>query len=487
MPSEEEDLDETDTYVLLATSDTLTASWLARDSESGIQTIKIGVGVARGDTSVTNGFVILNSGETHTTLHDLKMLYFKEEFPVYYYVSVKALNKAGLESNVMYSRPIKILHENVPGTVYDGRQAMQDNVYTRDKTSIGISFSGFESQTCNIIGYEWAVGTEPYLTDILTFTDYGIVMLNESEGHAQISLELYESQTYYATVRARTGQMCKQEFIMSVSDGITLDSNGPDISVYVNDNKYTSQQVVHQMKSIYQKITKNIDISWSVTDMSGIDIESWSVGSLPEREDIHDVTISKLHKIPLNSVSLNTGTANFVTIRAKDKAGNTAVLTSPAIIADMSVPEVKGFSCTKVLSSADSLLKCKWSLVADRESPITSLSYGISSSPLALDVLNFTDISVERRTWFRNIGSYIVNTDTEKIYMALKIQNAADHVFITEETAVIDRTPPIKGTIQIITRETFTSSNITTRCQVSEQNIEIEVKGFKDEESGLSR
>ena len=70
---------------------------------------------------------------------------------------------------------------------------------------MAITFSGFESPACGISSYEWALGSEPGWSDILPFSSVGIVMLNESNGHAQAHLQVHHGQIIYASVRAHTG------------------------------------------------------------------------------------------------------------------------------------------------------------------------------------------------------------------------------------------------------------------------------------------
>ena len=116
----------------------------------------------------------------------------------------------------------------VAGVVFDGRTLYHDEVYTTDRTSLAGSFYGFESDTCNIQGYEWAVGTEAFGTNILTYTNYGVVMEDESHGYMQVHTELFENSVYYITVRAITG--CRDEYIVASSNGITLDTKSPTVT-----------------------------------------------------------------------------------------------------------------------------------------------------------------------------------------------------------------------------------------------------------------
>jgi hypothetical protein len=79
-----------------------------------------------------------------------------------------------------------------------------NNVYiffhTHHRASISLTFSGFESEACGIVGYEWGVGTCPFATDVLPYSSQGLVLLDfdpekGQRGFAQAHLMLYEGQT----------------------------------------------------------------------------------------------------------------------------------------------------------------------------------------------------------------------------------------------------------------------------------------------------
>ena len=77
-------------------------------------------------------------------------------------------------------------------------------------TSVGITFEGFESPACGIRSYEWALGSEPGWSDVLPYSPVGVVMHNDSHGHAQTHLQLEHGQLMYASVRAHTGKQVEQ-------------------------------------------------------------------------------------------------------------------------------------------------------------------------------------------------------------------------------------------------------------------------------------
>ena len=111
----------------------------------------------------------------------------------------------GVHSEVLTSRPIHVYGENTPGIVYDGRELYVDKDYSTDTITVAMSFQGFASPACGIRGYEWSLGSEPGYSDILPYTSYGIVMLNESHAIAEIHLPSSHGQEIYASVRAHTG------------------------------------------------------------------------------------------------------------------------------------------------------------------------------------------------------------------------------------------------------------------------------------------
>ena len=112
---------------------------------------------------------------------------------------------AGALSEVIRSKPIHVYGENVAGVVYDGRDVFTDIDYTQDTLTVAISFQGFDSPACGIRAYEWALGTQPGYSDVMPFTSYGIVMVNESHAVAEVHLPNQHGDVIFASVRAHTG------------------------------------------------------------------------------------------------------------------------------------------------------------------------------------------------------------------------------------------------------------------------------------------
>lgn len=117
MPDEEEEIE--DGFVHHANSKSIRISWTGDDPESNIKRYYVAIETSQGDTSVTAGYIDMDtqiSADIETTL-----LAYIESGNIYY-AKVKAENGAGILSNPLSSKPIKILKGNKPGLIYDGRE-----------------------------------------------------------------------------------------------------------------------------------------------------------------------------------------------------------------------------------------------------------------------------------------------------------------------------------------------------------------------------
>jgi hypothetical protein len=86
----------------------------------------------------------------------------------------------------------------IAGIVGDGLSG--DLVVQVDTASLSANWSGFTDAETGIMRYEWAIGTSPGATDVLSFTDVGTATSATVSG-----LSLVVGTTCYATVRATNG------------------------------------------------------------------------------------------------------------------------------------------------------------------------------------------------------------------------------------------------------------------------------------------
>ena len=373
------------------------AYWYGVDAESGIIAYQVAVGTSPLASDITSGW--LNMGEKESGYIDGLRLNVTEETGDYYWLSVRATNGAGVMSSPMSSKKIKVLKENVPGQVYDGRLAYVDSVYQKDLTSISITFKGFDSVACGIVSYEWAIGSKSGYSDVLPYTSDGVVMRNATHAVAQVNMEL-ESKQYFADVRAKTGHACHADYIVSSSDGIVIDHTQPTTWL----TRYGEHANPQSDKVLYQISADILELRWNASDsQTGIKNSRWMIGTLPGLNDFSPGNTTTDRFIQFGDVRLVDGQTTFVTIKSTDEADNTGVYHSAPLTVDQSFPVVQGLSCNNVLSKKMLVLKCAWSYSVDNESAIAYNEIGIGTDPEKDDVLPFQRLPFYKLTFEHNM------------------------------------------------------------------------------------
>lgn len=392
---------------------------------------------------------------------------------------MKAINGAGLESPIGKSKKILVQKANIPGVVFDGRNRFTDDMYTIDHTSIAASFHGFESERCNIVSYDWAIGTSEYGTDIQTFTKYGLVMLNDTHGQCQIHTELFEDTTYYITVRAVTG--CNDEYILSSSDGITLDRNPPTIIFEEIESNDTSTSIVNGV--MYQASTDTLALSSNVTDKHSIASVQYALGSLPLLDDLHPFTDN--FEDLTSVVTLMPGSTTFITTNTSDRAGNINVTSSLAIIADNTSPTIHDLDCIKHLSKRKSILTCEWKIVQEYESVVDNIVVSLGTDSSTFDILDNYNVVKGTYTFERDLNDPINTSNITSVFVQIKISNVIGQQKIYGRTVIVDRTPPQAERLDVVTSIGTHKVTEHQKCQLPRSYVELELHGAFDEESGI--
>ena len=463
------------------------ASWGGYDHESNIHGFHVAVGIAPGDASVTNGF--RDYGPVSSAYIDDIVLGDSNNGTLYY-VSVKARNNAGAFSTVEVSKPIYVYEENVAGQVFDGRQLFQDQDYSIDKSSIGMSFMGFESAACGIRSYEWALGSHAGYSDITPFSSFGLVMRNSTHGQAELHLPLEHGMTVFVTVRAHTGYKCHEAFIESSSDGMTIDLKTPEVTI----ETIGIFERVHgsDVLNVYQQDADSIIMEWNSTDESGISNEVWMAGSLPYLSDIVNKTIQENGKVPIGDVSVGSGETVFFTISTIDNSGNQIDTVSPSITIDTSPPVIeRDLECTKFISSVYPFVTCTWSDPLDMESPITNVSIGIGRYQFDDSVVEFVSLSHGTTEYTINLESAL-NTIGPSLFkdhlvVTLKAINIVHLIAASFARVISDETPPVPGIIEVTTPVNPSESISARVCQMSTTTMQLHIKDFKEGESSIER
>lgn len=454
-------------------------TWSPSDSESGIKECRACI-VFDGSTNCSSSLSDIRTvvGPPFTTVFDnITFDVSNDTRKVLYRAYIEAINNAGASSGVVASKPFIVLKANVAGTVTDGTLP-SDVDFSNDKSSVSTTFSGFESEACGIDGYEWGVGSTPFATDIVPYTDYGLVVDGEGVGFSNIHIALGETRSYFSSVRAITGYNCHEKYIVASSDGFTVDTTPPIITFQVGNHKVTSRDVVYQTQG------DSFKIKWTAVDSSGLNASLLTVRIFDIAPYTESVLAISNEPLPLSS-SLSSGDTLFSTILLKDTAGNEVIHALPVLTVDSTPPLFVGVNCTEEVSIASSHVTCSWLTVEEAESALQTIQLGVGSEPSTPDLVNMTAVPIYSQKWTYDTGSIISSRDITVFYVIVWAVNVAGLEAKSSVKVVIDVTPPSIASVSIVTSADGRPHSAT--CQTSEDYIEVLVVGLKDEESTISR
>ncbi|VDI79784.1 Hypothetical predicted protein [Mytilus galloprovincialis] len=503
--------DVVDGFVLQADTTGIKVAWAADDPQSGIVQFKVAVGTTKvfgkeKDIYIPDSTLQLTDLTTYT--------------PVYY-VSVKAENGAGQESNPvtstpivvvdedkradedkpgMYDRdtvsgqesnpvtstPIVVVDEDMPGLVIDGAEGTDGNTlvlnedldYQLDFSTTTLQFNGFESHLHGVVDYEWAVGTTPGGEDVMSYTTHGLVHSEEedvvgngisSSGFAQANLQLKPETKYYSSVRAVTNA---GNVLESVSDGFLIDTTPPEVTLDRLTDKDAYE--VERETSIYQTTIDILSAQWHYSDEeSGIKRAWFSVGTYPFGADVAPVTevniTSNLQSsVPLSTVIPDiTGKPNIISVFAENKAGAQCKVTLDSVIIDVSPPSQGVVSCPEYVGDKVPV-KCSWTGFHDKESPIKEFQISLGSQQGLSDV--FTNRVVNGHTFSYSINDADELMTYEKFYYVTvtAVNTVGLQTYGFSGPVAIDTTPPDSG--RVIDLHTTYRMDVTDNAATVQMN-----------------
>ncbi|CAG2236309.1 unnamed protein product [Mytilus edulis] len=477
-------------YVWQADTNGIKAAWQASDHQSGIISFKIAVGSTSGGDEVKSWTDIGLKKETYVDGLSLGVSDIDTKTPVYY-VSLVAINGAGLESSPVTSTPIVVVESDRPGIVIDGTDNTDhdpvseigvDIDYQSDISTLSVQYTGFESHLHGVIDYEWAVGTTPGGQDVTTFSSDGILHIEEqniagdgisSSGYAQVNAQLEPGKTYYSTIRGITNA---GNIIESVSDGITVDVLPPNIILdRLSDNNAIDGDI-GPSSSMYKSTADSLSALWHFNDTDSEVTRAWySVGTYPYAEDISprtEVNISSTQSSYLEVASVKpdiSGKPNIISIWAEDKAGMIGRTTFGSVIIDTSKPETGYVSCPEYIGMESPIL-CSWSEFLDEESPIQKFIITLGSEQ------GFSDIFETNLSGF--LSSYTIKGANYQLdhgslcFATVTAVNSVDmETYAFSGPISIDTTPPKHG--KVVDLHTVYRINVNDNSQTVAMNAKI--------------
>ncbi|HEX3044916.1 MAG TPA: S8 family serine peptidase [Bacillota bacterium] len=290
----------------------LAANWTpSADPESGVVKYYYAIGTAPGLTDVkgwTDNGLKTTAGRTGLNL----------THGVTYYISVKAINGAGLDSGISASngQTVDTTPPALISTVNDGSGA--DSQFTRFTTQLSANWTPSADPESGVNKYFYAIGTAPGLTDVKGWTDNG---LKTTAGRTDLNLT--HGVTYYFSVKAVNGAGVFSE--ITSSNGQMVDATPPLPVSVVNDGSTIGVDIDTTTSSA------QLSANWAAT----MDTESYviayfyAIGTAPGLNDVVDWTNNGLNtKFTKTGLSLAGGQTYYVSVKAMNVMGGMSTVTS---------------------------------------------------------------------------------------------------------------------------------------------------------------
>ncbi|KAK7460765.1 hypothetical protein BaRGS_00038812, partial [Batillaria attramentaria] len=393
-----------------------------------------------------------------------------------YVALLKVTNGAGL---VTLAQSEAFVVDGSPpdlGAVFNGDSSTTDHtIYSSELGVYRVSWSGFSDSHSGLDNYRVGLGSQPRESDIEPFIYVGL------QTSFVWKRDFEQGKKYYVTVEA-----CNKAGVCGVasSSSMIFDNSPPTAGhVTVGFDGHHSRFLGHN---------SSLPVQWIGFSDPQTDIQdfSWCVGRAPEKCDVIPFTQTMLSRATLSTgVTLPTATPLYVTVRAKNPLGMTAVGTSDSFKVDVTPPEMVTAPC--FVNPHDgkpmdrnydrSVMRLQWKF-RDPDSSVVSNTVNIRSQltgRLVADPITVTD------------GSGItvlldedhLLTDGDNYWATVTACNGAGLCSTkSSHMLLIDSTPPTVGSFESPLKWFKTRAISNTRT-----HINISWQGFTDAESDIDK
>ena len=307
------------------------------------------------------------------------------------------------------------------------------------------------------IYYEYAIGIDPKLSDVLDWTIIGFDTFKVVN-----DLELKNSTKYLFSVRGKNEQ---GESATITTDGVFIDWEKPKV-----------ESVTEWKTDLdwFGPSTPGVVVA-NATDNGGIAKYEYSIGITEGDSSMVDWTPSDSNVVHLDVSHLVENVTYYSNTRVTDYVGFTATGSSNGFKMDISAPEIGKVSIGDEYQADTSQVTYVWSDFTDAQSGIGDYHFSLGTTPDGQDVLprksfgldaNFTSVAI-------TIGNLSLQEDLTYYGTIYAIDRVGNESFRISEGLTIDRTGPGDGTVADGSDEDRDYANDTL-------NISVNWYGFKD-------
>ena len=453
---------------LISTSEgSLSATWRCTDPETSLASVEIAFGLQPGETEVMN-FTTIPVDHTSFTIRRNLRLGFR------YFATVRCTNKVGLKS-VAFSDGV--VFDNTPPTVV----YVEDGAYQSSTRNVTVKFKFIDAESA-VQQYRVKVWRRRGLSSLIDV--YGSLAFKSTVTTVtlQLTKQLTSGASYYVNVTGVNGVSLETTV---QSDGFIVDTTPPLCSpVWDGKGDY-----LHDVE--YAPSSSKRAISWVCYD-SESPIVGYRFSVKNMRTNGYVIPFYVL-KTPVNSsgsafitgggrilANYEEGQSYTVGIEALNSVGLKTVNWTNGVAIDSTPPVVKNLKLT--FDPKNDSLKAEWT-VRDDQSGVTSVTWGLGTTPDKNDVKNFTDVSLLTTSILvSNVPLKLGRTYYLRLFA---VNNAGLSSTTSSNGVVIDRTAPTAGYVSA--QYVFPPNYDRNKNEVPGCIFVVAWTGFTDPESGIKR
>ncbi|EDO42273.1 predicted protein [Nematostella vectensis] len=369
-----------------------------------------------------------------------------------YYVTVIATNGAGEETRVTSDGVTIDTTPPTTGVVLDGNQD-SDVEYVLGDSNIEGHWKSFVDAESGIKSYEVAICEAK---DILNCPQL-YMSVNLATNFSVTGIDLDSGMMYIIKVRATNMAGLQSE---AQSNGFTIDFSAPVarsawVGLGMTEEKYSGSD--------------HLNARWLQfsDDESGIAYYEVCVGIPSSDCNVTDfLNVGLTTNYTITGLGLTNGHMYHVTVRGTNRVGQTAQVTTKAVLVDVTAPEVIDpvynntnssnnpspyvrFSCTEELLSVD------WDEFEDPESGLRRYDWCVGKRTDACDVVEMKSAALDT---YANAITEEIRTGTQ-LFAQVNVMNNAGHVthLVSKPCVVITAIPKV---VEVIDLENINSTNM---------------------------
>ena len=388
---------------------------------------------------------------------------------VRYFVSVYAVNHAGIKSSTVTSDGVMIdVDVPVATRIVDGLGKHDLNYSTTD-VLLSAHWVPFFDKTSGMKEYHVGVGTKPGLDNVVGWHSVG---LRNTETMAARSIA--PGTRIFTTIR---GLDKAGNFAEASTDGMLVDPTAPIAG--------TVSLVQEGGFSGYQSDSHTFRAKWSgfADSDSSLDHYEWEIVEAVSGQVHQNWTSVGLNtNVSTSAVNLPSGVAIVAKVRVFNGAGLYTEVTSMATITIDTTPPVTGRvfdgktrGRDLVYQYNDSSLSAYWNGLYDQESPVTGFTVCAGTAP------DYDDVVACFETTHRVLNVRKLNLDSGRKYQVKVVATNAAGLTTTilSNGLTIDRTAPVVGQVW----DGLEESDVDAQSSLS--RVSASWKDFSDDESQI--